>query len=62
METHAMRLNRRTFLQMSALTGGGLALGLYDFPAASAQGPARAALTPQAFVRIASDGTITLMA
>jgi isoquinoline 1-oxidoreductase beta subunit len=62
METHPMRLNRRSFLQMSALAGGGLALGIYDFPVASAQGQARAALSPQAFVKIASDGTITLMA
>ena len=57
-----MRLNRRSFLQMSALAGGGLALGLYDSPLSSAQGPARAALSPQAFVKIASDGTITVMA
>jgi isoquinoline 1-oxidoreductase beta subunit len=62
METHPMRLNRRSFLQMSALAGGGLALGFYDLSMASAQGPARAAMSPQAFVKIASDGTITLMA
>ena len=57
-----MRLNRRSFLQMSALAGGGLALGVYDFPLASAQMPARADLTPQAFIKIASDGTVTIMA
>jgi len=57
-----MRLNRRTFLQISALTGGGLALGLYDLSLASAQGPARPKLSPRAFIRIASDGNVTLMA
>lgn len=57
-----MRLNRRSFLQMSALAGGGFALGIYDFPLASAQMPARADLSPLAFIKIASDGTITIMA
>jgi len=62
MNLTAKPLNRRTFLQIGALASGGLALGLYDLPVAKAQAPARAALTPQAFVKIASDGTITLMA
>jgi isoquinoline 1-oxidoreductase beta subunit len=57
-----MRLNRRSFLQMSALAGGGLALGVYDLPFASAQGPARVELSALAFIRIANDGTITLIA
>ncbi len=57
-----MRLNRRSFLQMSALAGGGLALGIYDIPVASAQGQAKADLAPRAFINIATDGTITLMA
>jgi isoquinoline 1-oxidoreductase subunit beta len=57
-----MRLNRRSFLQMSALTGGGLALGLFDSPFLPAQGMARAELSPLAFIKIAGDGTITLMA
>ncbi len=57
-----MSLNRRSFLQMSALTGGGLALGFYNFPIGVAQGPAKAQLLPSAFINIASDGTITLMA
>src|SRR5580698_10981665 len=62
METHPMRLNRRSFLQMSALAGGGLALGVYDLPFASAQFPARTPLSALAFIRIANDGTITLIA
>ena len=58
-----MRLNRRSFLQMSALTGGGLALGLFDSPFLPAQGAApRPDLSPLAFIRIAGDGTITIMA
>src|ERR1035437_2933523 len=62
METHPMRLNRRSFLQMSALTGGGLALGFFDSPFVSAQGPARTDLSPRAFINIAANGTITRMA
>jgi isoquinoline 1-oxidoreductase beta subunit len=58
------QLNRRTFLQMSALLTGGLALNLYDLPIAAAQGgrPAPPILSPAAFIHIAADGTITLMA
>jgi isoquinoline 1-oxidoreductase subunit beta len=57
-------MNRRSFLQMSALTGGGLALGFYDLPfeTAQAQGMARAELSPNAFIKIAGDGTVTIMA
>ena len=59
-----MPLNRRTFLQMSALLTGGLALNLYDSPLASAQAgrPAPPVLSTRAFIQIAADGTITLMA
>lgn len=58
-----MRIPRRTFLQMTALAGGGFALGLYKRPYVLAQGPgAPPALAPLAFIRIAANGTITLMA
>jgi isoquinoline 1-oxidoreductase subunit beta len=58
-----MRLNRRSFLQLTALAGGGLALNLYRSPLAAAQGPGTPpALTPQAFIQIAPDGVVTIMA
>src|SRR5271170_2594873 len=58
-----MRMHRRSFLQLTALAGGGLALGLYRSPLAVAQGPEKPPeLTPQAFIHIASDGTVTIMA
>lgn len=62
-----MELNRRHFLQLSALAGGGLALGLYSAPLSRALGIGQArrgapALSPRAFIEIHPDGTITIMA
>jgi isoquinoline 1-oxidoreductase beta subunit len=58
-----MRLNRRLFLQLTTLAGGGLALDLYRSPLAAAQGPETPPeLTPQAFIHIAPDGVVTIMA
>ena len=58
-----MRIDRRSFLQLSALAGGGLALNLYRTPLAQAQEPAAPPdLTPQAFIKIAPDGVVTIMA
>jgi len=58
-----MRIDRRSFLQLSALAGGGLALNFYPAPLAKAQGPgAPPDLTPQAFIKIAPDGVVTIMA
>src|SRR5277367_2540672 len=58
-----MRMHRRSFLQLTALAGGGFALGLYHSPLAIAQGPEKPPeLTPQAFIKIGSEGTVTIMA
>jgi isoquinoline 1-oxidoreductase beta subunit len=58
-----MRIDRRSFIQLSALAGGGLALDLYRSPLGVAQGPGKPPdLTPQAFIHIAPDGVVTIMA
>jgi isoquinoline 1-oxidoreductase subunit beta len=57
-----MSMNRRSFLQLTALTGGGLALNLYRLPFAAAQEAKATDLTPQAFIHIAPDGVTTIMA
>lgn len=63
MSTATMPITRRSFLQITALAGGGFALGLYDAPWLDAQQrTAVPPLSPDAFIRIASDGTVTLKA
>jgi isoquinoline 1-oxidoreductase beta subunit len=58
-----MGINRRSFLQLSALAGGGLALDLHFSPAGKAQSiGAPVDLTPQAFIKIVPDGIVTIMA
>src|SRR3954453_17224474 len=57
-----MLLTRRSFFQVTALSGGGLLLGTYIEPTLSAQQRAPATpLEPNAFIRIAADGTVTLV-
>ncbi|HEY3706656.1 MAG TPA: molybdopterin cofactor-binding domain-containing protein [Terracidiphilus sp.] len=57
-------MNRRHFLQMTALAGGGFALALYERPLARAMGAGQQAagqgLSPRAFLEIHSDGTVTI--
>jgi isoquinoline 1-oxidoreductase subunit beta len=61
-------LNRREFFKVTALAGGGLFLGLYvdekvEANAAALQrGGQGAPLEASAFIRIAADGTVTIMA
>jgi isoquinoline 1-oxidoreductase beta subunit len=57
-----MRLSRRSFLHVSALTGGGMMLGMYTGASrALAQSQQQPPFEPKAFIKIASDGTVTLV-
>lgn len=68
MAATANAMGRRAFLQVSALAGGGMLLALYTEEAlawaARAQGgqPAAPVLSPNAFIRIAADGIVTITA
>ncbi len=56
-----MRVTRRSFLQASTLSGGGMMLGLYVTPKLAGQAPAPPPFDPKAFIKIGSDGTVTLI-
>jgi len=56
----AVQISRRSFLQVSALAGSGFLLSLYLEP--FSLGQESSVLSPSAFVRIAADGTVTIMA
>jgi isoquinoline 1-oxidoreductase beta subunit len=58
-------LQRRSFLKISLLTGGGVMLGLATEHQAVAQGrggPPQAPPDPHNYIKVAADGTVTIMA
>ena len=56
-------MQRRSFLKVSALAGGGLLVGLYENPLfAQGRGGPQAPLSPNAFIKVAADGSVTIMA
>jgi isoquinoline 1-oxidoreductase beta subunit len=58
------QIERRSFLKISALAGGGVLLGLYEAPKLAAQGrggPPAAPPDPHNFIRVAADGTVTII-
>src|SRR5579872_3497596 len=59
------KLERRSFLKISALAGGGVLLGLNTVPQAKAQGRGGnppAPPDPHNYIRVAADGTVTIVA
>jgi isoquinoline 1-oxidoreductase subunit beta len=61
---HTTMVTRRSFLQVSALAGGGLMLSAWFDPVSEllAQQTPPPTLTPSAFIKIAPDGVVTIMA
>src|SRR5215831_16595181 len=62
---NAMAMERRSFLKISALAGGGVMFGLAIVPEANAQGrggPPAAPPDPHNYIKVAADGTVTIVA
>jgi len=58
-------INRRSFLKVSALGAGGVLLSMYLEPEAKAQGrggPPAPPPSPNVYIKVAPDGTVTIMA
>src|SRR6266702_1096661 len=68
MQTTTKQLNRRSFIKVSALAGGGIVIGLYTDPGLLAQerggGAAVPAtpINPNTYIKILPDNTFTIMA
>ncbi|MGQ0537714.1 MAG: molybdopterin cofactor-binding domain-containing protein [Gemmatimonadaceae bacterium] len=63
MET-TLRVNRRDFLRVTAVAGGGMLLTTYAEPLGAVQqfAPAASEFAPNAFIRITPDGVVTIVA
>lgn len=62
---NSLLVNRRAFLRVSALAGGGMLIASYVDPIAEVLGqapPAPAPLVATSFITIAADGSVTIMA
>ena len=62
-----LRVDRRQFLRVTAIAGGGILLGSYlttaeSFAATAGSGGGAAEFIPNAFIRITPDGIVTIIA
>ncbi|HUD71327.1 MAG TPA: molybdopterin cofactor-binding domain-containing protein [Dongiaceae bacterium] len=55
-------VDRRVFLKVTAIAGGGFLIGLHEAPRALAQLDPALPITPSTFVKIAADGIVTIVA